>query len=243
MNSSGTGYGNNISFTTGSKTGLTFNPNLSYGNVKDIDGNIYKTISIGTQTWMAENLKTTKYRDGSMIRTTNPTYDVNVETYPKYQWVYDGIEENVDVYGRLYTWYVVTDSKGLCPVGWHVPSDTEWTTLVDFLIKNGYAFSENGIDIAKSLAAKSGWDPEGAYDGSPGGNQAVNNSSGFTAMPSGIRTNSNFFNHIGTSAAWWTSTESGRIDAWEMAMASFSGIIQGGGTAAVSGFSVRCIKD
>lgn len=105
-------------------------------SVKDIDGNAYRTITIGTQVWMAENLKTTRYRNGDLIETTTPaTLDIEGERTPEYQWAYDGNESNVATYGRLYTWYVATDSRNVCPTGWHVPSDDEWIVLTDYLIK------------------------------------------------------------------------------------------------------------
>ena len=129
-------------------------------SVKDIDGNAYRTITIGTQVWIVENLKTTKYCNGDLIGTTTPaTLNIEDESTPKYQWAYDGNESNVATHGRLYTWYVATDSRNVCPVGWHVPSDAEWTTLTDYLIRNGYGYGMgyNGMDIAKSLSATTGW--------------------------------------------------------------------------------------
>src|SRR5512133_2727329 len=110
-------------------------------SVKDIDGNVYQTITIGTQVWMVENLKTTKYRNGDLIGTTTPaSLVIEGESAPKYQWAYDGNESNVAIHGRLYTWYVATDSRNVCPTGWHVPSDAEWTVLTDYLIKNGHSY-------------------------------------------------------------------------------------------------------
>ena len=121
-NSAGTSYGDELSFKTYT------------GTVPDIDGNVYNTVTIGTQVWMAENLKTTKYRNGDLIGTTTPaTLDISGESYTKYQWAYDGNESNVATYGRLYTWYAVTDTRNVCPTGWHVPTDAEWTTLTTFL--------------------------------------------------------------------------------------------------------------
>lgn len=88
--------------------------------VTDIDGNVYHTVTIGTQVWMVENLKVTKYRNGDLIGTTTPaTLDISGEAEPKYQWVYDGKESNVSTYGRLYTWYAITDNRNVCPKGWH----------------------------------------------------------------------------------------------------------------------------
>lgn len=91
-------------------------------------------MQIGTQVWMVENLKTTKYNNGDFIGTTSPTtLNIEAESSPKYQWAYDSNENNVSTYGRLYTWFATTDSRNICPTGWHIPTDAEWTTLVNFL--------------------------------------------------------------------------------------------------------------
>jgi uncharacterized protein (TIGR02145 family) len=180
-------------------------------SVKDIDGNAYRTITIGTQVWMVENLKTTKYRNGDLIGTTTPaTLDIEGESTPKYQWAYDGNESNVATYGRLYTWYVATDSRNVCPIGWHVPSDAEWTVLTDYLIKNGHGYGDGykGMDIAKSMAATSGWVAD-ETPGSVGNDQASNNRSGFTALPIGARLEDGNFYNIGHIGDWWSTTEGG----------------------------------
>jgi uncharacterized protein (TIGR02145 family) len=130
------------------------------GSVTDIDGNTYKTIKIGTHVWMAENLKTTKYSNGDLIGTTSPyNKDISGETDPKYQWAYNGNESNVVTYGRLYTWYAVTDSRNVCPAGWHAPADAEWTTLELFLIANGFNYdgTTTAHKYAKALASTTLW--------------------------------------------------------------------------------------
>lgn len=127
INSNGIGYGDAVSFET-------LNPKVIYGTIADIDGNTYRTLEIGTQIWMAENLKVTRFRSGDNIGTTKiPNKDISHDNEPKYQWPYNGSENNAIKYGRLYTWYTMDDSRGLCPEGWHVPSDDEWTILTDFL--------------------------------------------------------------------------------------------------------------
>jgi uncharacterized protein (TIGR02145 family) len=110
-------------------------PNSSVGDlVTDIDGNTYRTVTIGSQVWMAEDLRTTRYRNGDLIGTTSPsTLDISGESAPKYQWAYAGDEGNVATYGRLYTWHASTDNRSIAPVGWHVPTDAEWVTLTEFL--------------------------------------------------------------------------------------------------------------
>lgn len=180
-------------------------------SVKDIDGNAYRTINIGTQVWMAQNLKTTKYRNGDLIGTTTPaTLDIERESTPKYQWAYNGNESNVATHGRLYTWYVATDSRNICPTGWHVPTDAEWTTLTDYLINNGYDYGNGyqGMDIAKSMSATAGWVADDT-SGSVGNDQVSNNRSGFTALPSGARLEDGNFYHIGHIGNWWSTTEGG----------------------------------
>jgi uncharacterized protein (TIGR02145 family) len=109
-------------------------PDKKPSTVTDGDGNIYGKVIIGTQVWLTENLKTTKYRNGDLIGTTTPAgLDIYDEVTPKYQWAYAGNEDNVATYGRLYTWYAITDTRNVCPTGWHVPSDAEWLTLENYL--------------------------------------------------------------------------------------------------------------
>jgi uncharacterized protein (TIGR02145 family) len=160
---------------------------------------------------MAENLKTTRYSNGDLIETTTPaTLVIEAESTPKYQWAYDGNKNNVATYGRLYTWYVATDNRNVCPVGWHVPDNNEWTVLTDYLIKQSFGYGNGyiGMDIAKSMAATSGWVADDTL-GSAGNNQASNNRSGFTALPGGARMEDGNFYVMGHIANWWSSTEGG----------------------------------
>jgi uncharacterized protein (TIGR02145 family) len=220
-NSGGTGYGNTMSFTTKKE--------IIYGSVNDIDGNTYKTVTIGTQFWMAENLKVTKYNNGATI---------------SYTWVYNDSESNVATYGRLYTWYEVADSRQLCPTGWHVPSDDEWTTLTDYLTNNGYGYRGSGSDIAKSMAATSGWTADSTA-GNVGNNQASNNSSGFTALPGGKRALAVSFPSIGIGnlGYWWSSTEEGLNVASSREMDYIDSGVNTKYDSKYCGFSVRCIKN
>ena len=174
-------------------------------SVNDIDGNQYNVVKIGTQVWMKENLKTTRYRNGDSIGTTIPA-TLPIEGEHKYQWAYDGNESNVAAHGRLYTWYVATDSRNVCPAGWHVPSDADWTALTDYLIKKGYGYGGGykGMDISKSLAATSGWVAD-ETPGSTGNNQESNNSTGFTALPSGARLANGEFINLGHIGNWWST--------------------------------------
>ena len=235
--------------------GLT---NCHSNSIKDIDGNKYSTVKIGTQIWMKENLKTTRYRNGDLIGTTTPaTLVIEDEKSPEYQWAYEGKESNVATHGRLYTWYVATDSRKICPAGWHVPTNAEWTALTDYLIKNGYGYGTGykGMDIAKSMAASTGWVEDDSL-ASPGNDQQSNNSTGFTALPSGARLEDGNFYNLGHIGNWWSATEEG-----EAFMQGLSGDIVNNPGARFRdiyhdyyyvnnyinnkkyGMSIRCLKD
>ncbi len=236
-NSSGTSYGSQESFTTDI---IIFNPALTYGSVTDIEGNVYKSIQIGSQTWMAENLRTTRYNNGDLIGTTTPdTLDISGETEPKYQWAYDGNECSVDIFGRLYTWYAITDARGVCPTGWHVPAIEEWVTLYD-----PYAVGQPDIIGAELMeTGTTHWNRSDI---------SGNNETGFTALPGGSRGGSGGFmniNHFGNYyyAFYWSSSGSiSTINAFFYPIpinwtfnSSFMHQIHLKG----NGFSIRCIKD
>ncbi len=104
------------------------------GKIMDIDGNVYKTLKLGNQIWMCENLKVTRFKDGTVIKTTEIiTQDISPFEKPNYQWAYEGNESLTNNYGRLYTYYAIADTCGICPDGWRVPSDEDWTILTNFV--------------------------------------------------------------------------------------------------------------
>jgi uncharacterized protein (TIGR02145 family) len=220
--------------------------------VTDVEGNVYNIRTFGTQVWMTENLKTTKYRNGDLIETTTPsTLDISGESTPEYQWAYNGDESNAATYGRLYTYYVVTDSRNICPTGWHVPADEEWTVLTDYLENNHYGYEGSGTDIAKSMAATALWPNDVSEAGVPGNDIASNNSSGFSGLPAGWRTTdadgiTNFYN-IGAVTFWWTSSAYRINSEYKLV---YSRLLNFGVTDLLrqygnptDGFSVRCLKD
>jgi len=229
--------------------------------VKDIDGNVYKTVTIGTQIWMVENLKVTHYTDSTAIPNVTKNREwKKMETGAYCN--YNNDENYVNSYGRLYNWYTIETNK-LCPTGWHVPTTDEWTILTDYLIKNGYGYEGSGDDIAKSLAATSGWDilnaptllvgvndrgETGLYTSGLEGNvaydQARNNSSGFSALPGGRRNDyDGSFSEAGREAYWWCSTPT-KLFAWDRVLSHDNGILFWGNTYdRKNGFSVRCVKD
>ena len=176
--------------------------------VSDYDGNKYKVVQIGDQMWMAENLKTTHYADGVPMVDGAGVIDLEGNDTTKYYFAYDDDENNVAIYGRLYTWAAVMNDEasstsnpsgvqGVCPDNWHVPSKAEWEDLVEFL---------GGEEIAGGMLKAKGYD----YWNYP--NQAASNESGFTALPGGIRVFT-IFKNKGSSVSFSSSSENGNITA------------------------------
>jgi uncharacterized protein (TIGR02145 family) len=211
--------------------------------VSDVEGNSYKVTRIGSQFWMAENLKTTKFSNGEIIETTVPA-NLNLVNMskPVFQWAYYGSESNASVYGRLYTWQATIDSRGLCPSGWHVPSEGDWKVMSDYLIENGYGFEGSGDDIAKSLASKTAW-PYSAIPGSIGNNPIMNNRTGFSGIRAGYRVYTGNFTSSTTTAIWWSSTASTSISAKYYSLTVNSNYLNSSTIHKNTGNSVRCIKN
>ncbi len=163
--------------------------------LKDIDGNVYKTITIGTQIWMAENLKTTRFNDGSaipLVGDVNKWYRMyySHSHEPAYCWYNNDATANKKTYGALYNWNTVNTNK-LCPIGWHVPSDLEWTTLTNYL-----GGDKSAVDKLKEKGMTH-WTSQ---------NNSATNESGFTGLPSGIRNIDGEFQNIGIGCFWWSAT-------------------------------------
>jgi uncharacterized protein (TIGR02145 family) len=196
---------------------------------------------------MAENLNVTKYRNGDLIGTTTPdTLDITNQSEPKYQWPCTGNEDSVAVYGRLYTWYALTDPRNVCPNGWHLPSDAEWTTMEEYLIANGYNYdgTSSGDKTAKAMAAAHNWIPTTEV-GSVGNPDfpSYRNKSGFSALPGGYRTTEGAFLNIGISNDWWCSTDSTATHAWFRNVYNSYVDVYRDIYSKNTAFSVRCIKD
>jgi len=230
QNAAGIGYGNILEFTTRDKS-LT-------ETMTDIDGNIYNTVTIGDQVWMQENLKTTRYGNGDLILTTaNQALDITFQTTPKYQWSCD-----VALNGRFYTYYAITDSRNLCPEGWHVPADDEWITLTDYLSNNGYGYNGNPNFIAKAMAATSGWIAD-TTTGNVGNEQLSNNSSGFSGLSSGGRYSNGIVHFVGLHGIWWSATESISTEAYFRCIGYLPARVFKGVFPKSYGLPVRCIKN
>jgi len=207
-NGSGTGYGKTISFKTKSD-----NEHL----VIDMDGNEYDTIVIGDQIWLKEDLKTTRYNDGTNIPRATITQSGNYPETPAYSWQKNDSSFYKETYGAMYNWYVV-ESEKICPVGWHVPSDIEWSMLETYL---------GSSDVAGGKMKEAGtahwFDP----------NSGADNSSGFTAFP-GIT--------IGTFGSWWSSSEVYGTMAWTRYLFNSTPISSRENFGKQSQLSIRCLK-
>jgi uncharacterized protein (TIGR02145 family) len=215
-NRAGTGYGNSVSFIA--------------GTVTDIDGNLYHTVTIGTQVWMVQNLRTSRYNDSTAIPLVTDDAAWAALTTPAHCFYNNDNESFMNSYGALYNWYAVSTGK-LCPSGWHVPTDNEWYTLTTFL---------GGTEVAGGKLKESGT----SHWKSP--NSGADNSSGFTGLPGDFRNSSlhnGLFYSIGNHGAWWSSSEgvSNSGYAWRVGYDVSSVYI--GDFSADLGLSVRCIKD
>jgi uncharacterized protein (TIGR02145 family) len=228
--STGTGYGGAYQFTTIVATPIT-------PTVTDADGNVYHTVKIGTQTWMVENLKTTKYKDGTAIPLiTDNTVWAPLST-PAYCWYNNDATTYKNTYGALYNWYAVNTAK-LAPTGWHVPTDAEWTTLENYVSAN----PGTSGSVAKALAATTNWTTDTSA-GAIGNNLTKNNSSGFSALPGGARLGNGTFTSIGGGGCWWSSTEDGTTEAWYRDVYYNNYLLNRYSTTKSYGFSVRCVMD
>lgn len=199
------------------------------GTMQDIDGNLYTTIVIGNQEWMAENLKVTKYRDGTVIPNINDYMAWFSLTTGAFSW-YDTNTANASVYGALYNWQAVYHDNlyDLCPKGWHVPSNSEWTELIDFL---------GGLSVAGGKLKETGT----SHWQSP--NAGAVNSTCFSALPAGWRQNSGDFINLIQGSRYWTSSAMGYGDAWYHGLSYDQGSSTKAGAQNNAGYSVRCIKD
>jgi len=211
-----------------SHSSVVFNPVKTYGTMTDFDGNTYKTITIGTQTWMAENLRVTHYSNGGAIPniTDNKAWTtLTTDAYCNYNNTKNA--DTLGTYGRLYNWYAVISTNNIAPKGWHVPTDAEWATLTQFLEGNGHD-ADNMIEVGTTH-----WITR---------TYIATNASGFSAVPAGKRNDEDGkFYSLGTSANFWSCTKCYDYG-WGLNLSS-------GNSSYLnkffkpSGFSVRLIKD
>ena len=195
--------------------------------VKDVEGNVYLTTQIGAQTWMAENLKTSEFSDGTEIPFVPDEKAWNALKTPAYCWFRNNID-NKEIYGALYNWYAVNTGK-LCPAGWRVPDYNDWMILATFLGDPevaGNRLKESGMKHWKNSDTNS---PDDL---------------GFTALPGGMRRFSGVFQDNAESfAVWWSSTEINQKEAWSRGLQDISTRFWSGPYDKRSGYSIRCLKD
>lgn len=227
-------------------------PEIIHNAVTDVDGNQYDAVRIGNQVWMTSNLRTTHYADGTVIPMgTEGDVDIyaGILTTKPRRYCPDGVEGNVEKYGYLYNWYAVTNGassdelspigvQGICPTGWHVPSELEWDKLETAVVQK----LQHGENIAQALALdndswimRDGMGVIGMPDFEP------NNSTGFSAMPAGYYDGS--FNEVGASAYFWCDTKIDDYNAKGRFLYYYYNDLSKTSLAMCHGLSVRCVKD
>ena len=229
-NSVGTTYGNLVSFTTATTTSPTI--------VYDIDNNMYHTVTIGTQTWLVENLRTTRYRNGDVI--SNVINNLSWTSAVSGAWCYyNNDATNGSKYGKLYNWYAANDSRKIAPIGWHIPTDYEWEILEKYESAN----FGNSISVAKALAATTDWTT--SYNvGSIGNDILQNNYSGFNSLPAGYRSsNAGVFYSIGDWTYYWSSDSAISPQGWCKRLIQSNSVVEFIASPRISGYSIRCVKD
>lgn len=202
-----------------------FTITTSGGNtVTDIDGNVYHIVTIGTKQWLVENLKTRHYRNGDSIPNVTSSSTWSGLTTGAYC-DYENSSSNGATYGHLYNWYAVNDSRGLAPTGWHVATDAEWTTLVNYV---------GGESVAGAkLKSTSGWN---------GGGNGTNDY-GFTALPGGYRNSEGNFSNYLSNAYWWTNDQYSALNAWRRYLYYASAAAFRDNENKHFGKSIRCVRD
>lgn len=203
---------------------VDFKSGINYGMLTDIDGNIYKTVQIGNQIWMAENLRVSRYRNGDLI--PNVTDNEKWGEFETGAWCnYDNNPNLNSEYGKLYNWYAVDDVRGLAPEGWHTPSDDEWQQLIEYL---------GGVDGAGGKLKEAGtnhWKEP---------NEGGTNENSFSALPGGIRYREGAFVDHGYYGHWWSASAN---DTSYCYMTFVKTTVGSGNGDKYSGFSVRCLRD
>ena len=235
-NSNGTRYGDEVSFSTPT-------PFIcGTSTVSDVEGHVYNTVQLGEQCWMRENMRATKYADGTSITKASVTQESST-----YRYYYD--PGNATNYGYLYNWpaakgpsSVSANNQGICPTGWHVPSNGEWTELTQYVgSQSNYLCSNNSTFIAKALASTTGWNSSTSTC-AVGNTPSSNNATGFSALPAGSHVGSSF-GGSGGHAYFWSSTEYSSSDAYGRNLTYSYAFVVSYDNSKHRGYSVRCLRD
>lgn len=221
----------------------TGNPCPGMPTITDIDGNTYNTVQIGSQCWMADNLKTTTYHNGVPIPKISNDNDWSNLTTGAYVWYGNNIDWK-GLYGALYNWYATIDANELCPTGWHVPTNDEWTQLTYYI---GGVGSPHGNELKSCRQVNSPmgggcnttehprWNEHNTFYGT--------DDYGFSGLPGGYRYLDGIFHNIGGDGLWWSSTESSSSYSWDRDLDYDRGFVGKGEYPKRAGFSIRCLKD
>lgn len=223
----------------------------SCGTLTDYDGNVYATVQVGKQCWMAQNLRTTHYADGRAL-----TLGTETSATGRFYYYSDNKADNVPTYGLLYSWYTVMDGhatseevpsgvQGLCPAGWHLPSNFEWMAVEDFLgYKEGFRCGTDVNNVARCMASKTGWHSDFMTQGQPCcivENMSANNASGMNVLPAG-----NFFHTVdgfGVDAGFWTASDGSDVSAPIHHFYYTNAVVEINCTPKEAAYSVRCVKN
>ncbi|MFO8054150.1 MAG: FISUMP domain-containing protein [Bacteroidales bacterium] len=195
--------------------------------VSDIDGNTYKTVIIGKQEWMAENLKVTTYNDGTPIQHVRENSAWQGQTSGAYCWYENDSASWGGKYGALYNWYAI-NTTSLCPQGWHVAGESEWISLKDYLSAHGYKDTEG-----TALKSTTGWGPS----------HKNTDNYGFNALPGGYRHKFGSFSGTGGFGRWWTATQINTHDAWFIYLSKNRNQVLKRSLSKKNGLYVRCLKN
>lgn len=208
-------------------------------SIQDYDGNWYKTVQIGNQCWMKENMATTHYADGTALVDGTGAGDISGDYITKYMFDHNDNPTNTATYGKLYIWAAAmngaassnsnpSEVQGVCPTGWHLPSNNEWTELTDYL---------GGESVAGGKMKETGT----THWNSP--NTGATNSSGFTALPGGGRWYDGSFSGVGGNSYFWSATESSSVHAMVRKLSNNTSVVENLSFYKTVGYSVRCVKD
>lgn len=195
---------------------------------RDIDGNYYSSVLIASKIWTRKNLTVSRYRNGDIIpEVSDPSAWASLTT-GAWCWYQNDSATYAAIYGRLYNWYAVNDPRGLAPAGWHIPSDAEWFALSDHL--GGFTQAGGKVKLTGTQ-----------YWVSP--NEAADNSSGFSALPAGYRSNAGIYHAAGHFGYWWTTTETSAERVWIRHPNFYNGAFHRDNAYKGGAYSVRCVRD
>lgn len=200
----------------------------SSSTVTDVDGNAYSVVTIGTQCWLGENLKVTHFRDGSLIPEVTDDETWKLLNTPSMA-SYNNDNSNDATYGKLYNWFAIGDSRGICPEGFHVPHNNEWTVLTKYLDPE----NDNAAGRLKEAGTEHWLTP----------NTGANNSSGFTGLPGGMRFREGQFDFLGQNGLFWSTREDDDFEAYFLTLTYDSPVSHQTVMFKQAGFSCRCVKD